>query len=332
MLAPIVPTLMTNFMASRRAGHPVMCEQYPPSKQPPECQDAYSDVVFWSSASSFVSNGMTFLLVRTLFRGEAMLDGPRRVTTKRPASVPDHVLSAVSDTLRLMLMGAFDRQAPLVGRWSDLHGRKPFMLIAMVFSALPACVLVLYLYFGTSLLWCALLGLIVKLLWLSECSRQPPIGGSALLASDNFIHRVVPRYYPAQALGGGVSMISLSLAYVADLLLPSHRCAAAEAHSGCRALITKLKPRDMWQLLTWGLDLSTFAVTWQGVGIRDHHGIVLAGHPHWAGRRRVPEPAVGGVYRGRLRRSLHAVHLVFAPGVPVTGSQRGGALAQHLYE
>jgi len=41
-----------------------------------------------------------------------------------------------------------------VGRWSDAHGRKPFMLLAMVFNALPACVLVLYLYFGTSLLWC----------------------------------------------------------------------------------------------------------------------------------------------------------------------------------
>ena len=41
-----------------------------------------------------------------------------------------------------------------MGRWSDAHGRKPFMLLAMVFNALPACVLVLYLYFGTSLLWC----------------------------------------------------------------------------------------------------------------------------------------------------------------------------------
>ena len=65
VLAPIVPTLMTNFMASRRAGYSVACEDFPPTKQPPECQDAYSDVVFWSSASSFVSNGMTFLLVRS---------------------------------------------------------------------------------------------------------------------------------------------------------------------------------------------------------------------------------------------------------------------------
>ncbi len=67
VLAPIVPTLMTNFMASRRAGYPVACEDFPPTKQPPDCQDAYSDVVFWSSASSFVSNGMTFLLVRLLW-------------------------------------------------------------------------------------------------------------------------------------------------------------------------------------------------------------------------------------------------------------------------
>ncbi len=65
VLAPIVPTLMTNFMASRRAGYSMACEDFPPTKQPPECQDAYSDVVFWSSASSFISNGMTFLLVRS---------------------------------------------------------------------------------------------------------------------------------------------------------------------------------------------------------------------------------------------------------------------------
>ena len=63
MVAPIVPTLTTNFMASRRAGYTLACEEFPPAKQPPECQDAYSDVVFWSSASSFISNGLTFVLV-----------------------------------------------------------------------------------------------------------------------------------------------------------------------------------------------------------------------------------------------------------------------------
>ena len=65
IIAPNVPTLMTNFMASRREGGPMVCEDYPPSAQPQSCQNAYSDVVFWSSASSFVSNSLlTFIMVR----------------------------------------------------------------------------------------------------------------------------------------------------------------------------------------------------------------------------------------------------------------------------
>lgn len=64
IIAPNVPTLMTNFMASRRAHAPMVCEDYPPAHQPQACRNAYSDVVFWASASSFVSNSLlSFVMV-----------------------------------------------------------------------------------------------------------------------------------------------------------------------------------------------------------------------------------------------------------------------------
>jgi hypothetical protein len=95
------------------------------------------------------------------------------------------------------------------------------MIIAVVFSALPAIVLVCYLHLGTSLLWCVLPPPLTCML-LRCCSRAV-----FLLSADEAV--CICRYYPAQALGGGVSLISLSLAYVADLLLPSHRYDAVSA-------------------------------------------------------------------------------------------------------
>lgn len=56
--------LMTDFMASRRAGSLVRCEDYPPHHQPPSCRNAYSDVVWWSTCTSFATNSvLTFIMV-----------------------------------------------------------------------------------------------------------------------------------------------------------------------------------------------------------------------------------------------------------------------------
>ena len=169
VVAPVVPTLMTNFMASRRAGYSVVCEEYPPGKQPPACQDAYSDVVFWSSASSFISNGLTFLLVRLMTHRDRPLacgQASGCTTVVLPGWImlhfPHHDVHvsragqcvSYASAIILCAQAPVGAQSPLVGRWSDVYGRKPFMIVALVFSALPAAVLVCYLHLGTSLLWC----------------------------------------------------------------------------------------------------------------------------------------------------------------------------------
>jgi hypothetical protein len=60
-----LPALLLDFMASRRAGSELHCEDFNPHKQPPDCRDAYSDVVWWSTSTSFFTNSvLTFLMVR----------------------------------------------------------------------------------------------------------------------------------------------------------------------------------------------------------------------------------------------------------------------------
>lgn len=56
MMAPLTPTLLTNYFASRSAGESLRCEALHP--QPPACQNAHSDVVTWSSWCSFASNSL----------------------------------------------------------------------------------------------------------------------------------------------------------------------------------------------------------------------------------------------------------------------------------
>lgn len=56
-LFPLVPTLLTNFFASVRAhGEDIDCESFGRGQAPAACQNAHSDVVVWSSWTSFVSN------------------------------------------------------------------------------------------------------------------------------------------------------------------------------------------------------------------------------------------------------------------------------------
>lgn len=65
-MAPQVPGLMTDFMASRRAGVELHCEDFVSAKQPPDCRNAYSDVVWWSTSTSFFTNSvLTFIMVRS---------------------------------------------------------------------------------------------------------------------------------------------------------------------------------------------------------------------------------------------------------------------------
>lgn len=44
-------------------------------------------------------------------------------------------------------------QAPVVGRWSDAYGRKPFLILSFACGGAQVIVLLLYITRGTSLLW-----------------------------------------------------------------------------------------------------------------------------------------------------------------------------------
>jgi hypothetical protein len=58
--------MMTDDFASRRAGVPMKCEEM--EVEPPACRDAHSDVVLWSTWTSFFSN----TIVSVVLVGQAL--------------------------------------------------------------------------------------------------------------------------------------------------------------------------------------------------------------------------------------------------------------------
>ncbi|GAB4814357.1 hypothetical protein N2152v2_001403 [Parachlorella kessleri] len=139
LLVPFVPTLMTNYFASNRAGRALHCEDYPRDKGPVECDDAHGDVVLWSSWTSFASNAVVSVLL-----------------------------------------------LPMLGHWSDLHGRRPFFLLALALAFIPLGVVLMHIMTDFPLKW----------------------------------------YYLVQVLTSSVSSITPALSFLADLLAPQHRAAA----------------------------------------------------------------------------------------------------------
>lgn len=68
LMLPILPTLVTDDFASRRAGKPMHCEDFSPKEAPIACQDAHSDVVLWSTWSGFAQNTLfSVILVSPFF-------------------------------------------------------------------------------------------------------------------------------------------------------------------------------------------------------------------------------------------------------------------------
>ena len=104
LMLPVLPTLVTNDFASKRAGYHIECEEI--AEPPPACQDAHSDVVLWSTWSGFAQNAIfSFILT------------------------------------------------PALGAWSDIHGRKPFLLIAQGLTLMPLTLILLNMHFGLPLKW-----------------------------------------------------------------------------------------------------------------------------------------------------------------------------------
>lgn len=76
--------------------------------------------------------------------------------------------------------------SPALGAWSDIHGRKPVLILAQSISILPVCIVILN------------MNGILPLYWM----------------------------YVVQACTGAVTLIAPSLAYMADLIPPAERAAA----------------------------------------------------------------------------------------------------------
>ena len=53
----------------------------------------------------------------------------------------------VSSSILLLLL------APVVGHWTDVHGRKPFIVLTCLAAAPPVLCLVLYVQYGLSLMY-----------------------------------------------------------------------------------------------------------------------------------------------------------------------------------
>ena len=139
MLLPVLPSLVTDDFASRRANKQMHCDEFEPKDAPVACQDAHSDVVQWSTWSGFFQNTIFSIIV-----------------------------------------------APALGAWSDVHGRKPVLIMAQGLSILPIIIVILNLK-G-----------ILPLFWI----------------------------YVVQAFTGSISSIAPSLAYISDLIPPNDRAAA----------------------------------------------------------------------------------------------------------
>ncbi|KAG7674980.1 hypothetical protein Ndes2526B_g07824 [Nannochloris sp. 'desiccata'] len=132
-MLPVLPTLVTNDFAAKRAGHPIQCEDFDQHDAPPACQDAHSDVVLWSTWSGFAQNAIfSFILT------------------------------------------------PALGAWSDIHGRKPFLLIAQCLNLIPLALILMNMHYGVPLKW----------------------------------------LYIVTALTGSVNLIAPSLSYIADAVPP----------------------------------------------------------------------------------------------------------------
>ena len=63
MLLPVLPSLVTDDFASRRANKHMHCDEYDPKDAPTACQDAHSDVVQWSTWSGFFQNTCFSIIV-----------------------------------------------------------------------------------------------------------------------------------------------------------------------------------------------------------------------------------------------------------------------------
>ncbi|KAL4420298.1 hypothetical protein ABPG77_001388 [Micractinium sp. CCAP 211/92] len=91
---------------------------------------------------------------------------------------------------------------PLLGHWSDLHGRKPFILVAQGCACIPLLIVLLHLTSGVSLLW----------------------------------------YYVVQIFISAVSSVTVAIAFCADLLCQRNRAATFGLIMACFSIAVFVGP------------------------------------------------------------------------------------------
>ncbi|CAD7701104.1 unnamed protein product [Ostreobium quekettii] len=136
-MMPYTSTLQTNFFAGVAAGKPMECTGLPSGVKPPEpCVEAHSQVVLWSTWTSFFTNSVLAVYLN-----------------------------------------------PAFGTWSDLHGRKGFIVLGMMMECLPFIAILLYLKDILPLYW----------------------------------------YYPAHIIASSVSAYTVALGYLGDVISRENR-------------------------------------------------------------------------------------------------------------
>lgn len=138
VMSPYLPSLLTDFFASKINGSSIRCEEFPANKLPDPCIEGSVVNVQWSSITSFFTNSIIIFLC-----------------------------------------------APMTGVWSDMIGRKPFLIISQILSINSKVIVLLHVFSGASLY----------------------------------------TYYPVELINGAVSPIVVTLAAIADVVPAQHRAA-----------------------------------------------------------------------------------------------------------
>ena len=87
----------------------------------------------WLRSAAAASWRCLVLLAACSFRQPRCLPAPHPIALAAPTPKP--------------------AQTPLLGHWSDLHGRRPFFLVAQACACLPLAIVLAHLTSGLSLLW-----------------------------------------------------------------------------------------------------------------------------------------------------------------------------------
>lgn len=162
---------MTNYFASARAGAELHCERFGRGEAPVACHDAHADVVLWASWTSFASNTVVSVVLVSANMAAQVQAAASRLAGRRECSSVAPTAQVVRKPLlrcpglgesfapgprsnpRPVSLHPHPAQVPLLGNWSDVHGRRPFLLLALGLASAPLLVVLGHVTTGFPLKW-----------------------------------------------------------------------------------------------------------------------------------------------------------------------------------